>query len=76
LNVLRGRLLTAACAADVGTHYSTADCAANGSDFLAAAAADLVTQNAADNGADNGAGNGVAAAFLRHLLALNPAALS
>jgi len=72
---LRRLLAADAEASDVGTQRSPRSGAADGGDVLAGAAAELVTENAAQHRADDRAGNADAALRLGNLLLLHPAAL-
>jgi hypothetical protein len=74
LHVLR-RDLAGVAPVHVGTHRSPADDADRRGHVLAAAAADLVAEDAADHRTDDRARHVRAAAVLAHLLALDPAAL-
>src|ERR1017187_9589780 len=57
------------------TDCCTSDSAAGGRDIVAASAADLVTEHAADDRAEDGAANVGIAAVFNDLLPLDPAAL-
>src|SRR5690606_32620117 len=66
----------AATATDICTGRGAGNDAPDGGDVLAGSAADLVAEDATEDGTHQGARDVGAAAFLLHLLALDPAALS
>src|SRR2546430_6429707 len=73
LHVLRIR--RSAVATDVGADRAARNCATDRGHIAAASAADLMAEDATENRTNHGARNIGFAAFLDHVLALDPAAL-